>query len=276
MSKPRKEEDQFNVLKNRSDLKKEHQKEQQYKKLFLDVLEKHKGILTSSVDTNTKNTQDYEAEKKILEKIMSIEKEAITGAVVVGLAAFLTVRYLPHLGVRLIGGESKLKALREAEAKARTGPNAKLKSMAGFLFEGTLGFWASYRGYHLAVSMRSDDVYDDIVNLPLVEGKSIVSDHICDEFSDVIRYKVHPAFWKNLDQTNDGAQKLSHEDFFRGVLEFEDSCKKRKAFEKVIRRRDGDGDGDGDSDASDSTSIYIPSPGVPKEITEDEIKAMLQ
>jgi hypothetical protein len=263
MSDSQKNQDQFNKLRRKANLKSERGKGPQYKKLFLQVLEAHKGILTSP----TQNTQEYQAEKETLNKLVAVERDAITGAVVVGIAAFLTVRYLPHFAVRLIGGDKKSKALREAEARARQGPNAMLKSVGGFLFEGTFGFWAAYRGYHLAVSMRSEDVYEDIVNLPLCEGKSIVSDSICGEFSDIIHYKIPPDFWKNLDNRDgDGSQKLAHEEFFRGVLQFEQNCKRRKAMEQIMRRRD---------DLSDSESVSIPPPGVSKELSEDEIKAML-
>jgi hypothetical protein len=257
-------QDQFQQLRHKANLKHEREKEGQYKNLFLKVLESHKGILNSP----TQNTQDYQAEKGILSKVMAVERDAITGAAVVGIAAFLTVRYLPHFAVRIIGGKAKSRALREAEERSRQGPNAMLKSVGGFLFEGTFGFWAAYRGYHLAVSMRSEDIYDDIVHLPLCEGKSLVSDTICDEFSDLIDYKIPPYFWKNLDKSDAGgpSQKMSNEDFFRGVLQFQESCKKRKAFEQIIRRRDG---------LSDSEPVSIPPPGVSKELSADEIKAML-
>lgn len=266
MSNSQKNQDQFNQLRHKANLKNEREKEPQYKQMFLDILQTHRGILNSP----TQNTHDYKAEKEILNKIVAVERDAITGAIVVGVAAFLTVRYLPHLAVRWIGGEKKSRALREAERRSREGPNAMLKSVGGFLFEGTFGFWAAYRGYHLAVSMRSEDIYEDIVNIPLCEGRSIVSDSLCDEFADLIHYKIPPDFWKNLDRDRqDGGeayQKLSNEEFFRGILQFEGSCNKRKAMEKAIRRRHG---------LSDSEPVSIPAPGVSKELSEDEIKAML-
>jgi len=258
------QEDQFNRLRSRANIKKEREKEVEYKNIFLNLIKTNRGILTSPHE----NPKDYEAETKIVKKLMEVERDAIIGSVAVGIAAFLTVRYLPRIAVRMIGGDAKVKKMQEAEAK-----QSLLKTAGSFLFEGTVGFWSAYRGYQLAVTLRSDDVYDDIVSLPMCEGKSIVSDTICDEWSKLIKYKVSPDFWKNMNGTEaEGAKKLNSQEYFNGVLEFELACKKRKAFEEIIRLREG-------KQQPNDDPVAIPSPGVPNnilELTDEEAKIMVR
>lgn len=236
----------------------------EYKNIFLNLIKTNRGILTSPHE----NPKDYEAETKIVKKLMEVERDAIIGSVAVVIAAFLTVRYLPRIAVRMIGGDAKVKKMQEAEAK-----QSLLKTAGSFLFEGTVGFWSAYRGYQLAVTLRSDDVYDDIVSLPMCEGKSIVSDTICDEWSKLIKYKVSPDFWKNMNGTEaEGAKKLNSQEYFNGVLEFELACKKRKAFEEIIRLREG-------KQQPNDDAVAIPSPGVPNnilELTDEEAKIMVR
>ena len=257
------EEDQFNRLRVRANVKKERERELEYKNLFLNLIKTNRSILTSPHE----KPEDYEAETKIIKKLMEVEREAIIGSIGVGIAAFLTVRYLPRGAVRMIGGKAKVKAMDEAEAK-----QSLLKTAGSFLFEGTVGFWSAYRGYQLAVSLRSDDVYHDMVSLPMCEGKSIASDTICEEWHKLIKYKVSPDFWKNMNGTEaEGAKQLNNQEFFQGVLEFDAACKKRKAFEDVVRLREG---------KEPNETVSIPSPGVPNhqilELTDEEVDVMVR
>lgn len=186
----------------------------------------------------------------------------------VGITAFLSIRYLPHLAIRLIGGESRLNALREAEMKAKKAPNAIFKSVGSFLFESTLGFWAAYRGYHLALDMKSDDVYDDLVHLPLCSGKSQVSDVICKDWINIVKYQISDDFWANLHHNSNGSN-LKNEEFFRAVLGFKDACMKRRRYEEVIRKRDG---------LEQNESISIPESGIPSnilELSDKEVEAII-
>jgi hypothetical protein len=265
MSNPQREQDQFKVLKSRANVKKEGEKEGFYKNLFLDLMKKHKDTLFNFSIPH--NANDYNKERLIIKKVMEIERESIVGALAVGVTAFLTVRYFPRFAVRMIGGDAKIRAMEEAEAK-----QTFLKAAGSLLFESTVGIWSAYRGYHLAASMRSGNIYEDVVNLPLCEGRSIVADTICNEWQDIIRYKIAPEFWENLNstQSEEGEQiKLKNPEFFKGVLEFNQACRKRKAFEDMIRKREG---------KKSDEPIIIPSPGVPNnilELTDEEVDALL-
>jgi hypothetical protein len=121
--------------------------------------------------------------------------------------------------------------------------------------------------------MRSGNIYEDVVNLPLCEGRSIVSDTICNEWQDIIRHKIAPEFWENLNERSQfegGEQcKLKNPEFFKGVLEFNQACRKRKSFEDIIRKREG---------KKPDEPVIIPSPGVPNnilELSDEEVDALL-
>lgn len=271
-------EHQFKLLKSKANIQKEREKEKHYKSLFVDLMRKHKNdiLLQSSSSASAENTNDYNQERQIIKKIMEVERESILGGTVVGVAAFLTVRYLPRFAVRMIGSRAKIRAMEEAESK-----QTFLKATGSLLFESTVGIWSAYRGYHLATSMRSGNVYDDIVSLPLCEGRSIVAETLCDEWQEIIQSKISPEFWENLNETQGQdttqqqqqqqqkqKQQLNDPQFFKGVLEFHQACRKRKMLEDVLRQRDGRGPDE---------MVLVPTPGVPRnilEMTKEEIDAM--
>lgn len=71
--------------------------------------------------------KDYTKEMSIIKKIMTVERDALVGGFVVGTVTFLSVRLLPRMAIRLIGGETKMKSFRESEMAASSKPNAFLK-----------------------------------------------------------------------------------------------------------------------------------------------------
>mmetsp|Transcript_11696 Transcript_11696/g.13008 ORF Transcript_11696/g.13008 Transcript_11696/m.13008 type:complete len:120 (-) Transcript_11696:107-466(-) len=113
-------------------------------------------------------------------------------------------------------------------------------------------FWAGWRGYHLTTSIQTEDVVEDIVAIPLCEGRSVVSDEICGDLITLVNHTISTDFWKNLDEENDNI--LHHEEIWKNVLKFIGNCEKRKAYEDVVRQR---------NNTSSEDSVVIPSPGVP-------------
>ena len=71
--------------------------------------------------------KDYANEMNIIKKIMAVERDALVGGFVVGTITFLSVRLLPRIAIRLIGGETKMKSFRASEMVASSKPNAFLK-----------------------------------------------------------------------------------------------------------------------------------------------------
>jgi len=84
--------------------------ERNHRLLYTPLLEKV-GALNKS-----DRGEDYRAENEIFEKASTSLMYAATGGVVVGLAAFLSIRYIPTLLVNMIGGETKAHALKQKEA----------------------------------------------------------------------------------------------------------------------------------------------------------------
>ena len=126
-----------------------------------------------------------------------------------------------------------------------------LNFYVGLLFEGMVGFWAGWRGYHMAASMQAKDVMEDVTNIPLSQGRSIVSDEICSEVNDLVINEIPKEFWRNLDQEGN----LQNEIAWRNIIRFSENCIKRKAFEKKIRTETG---------VADEEPVVIPPPGIPK------------
>eukprot|EP00551_Chaetoceros_affinis_P011658 CAMPEP_0203665738 /NCGR_PEP_ID=MMETSP0090-20130426/2903_1 /ASSEMBLY_ACC=CAM_ASM_001088 /TAXON_ID=426623 /ORGANISM="Chaetoceros affinis, Strain CCMP159" /LENGTH=253 /DNA_ID=CAMNT_0050529399 /DNA_START=100 /DNA_END=861 /DNA_ORIENTATION=- len=236
-----------------ANIERERKKESQYFELFTDLLKRKKGSIISNVAVG--DSADYATETKTLKKLLKVESDALIGGFVVGIVAFSSIRILPRLAIRLIGGESKMKTFRDSENASRKSPNAFLKRGGSFLFEGMIGFWAGWRGYHVAASMQGEDVIEDITNIPLTQGRSITSDEICSELSNLVRNEIPNEFWQNLEQEDN----LKHESSWRNIIRFSDNCIKRKAFEDILRAKNG---------IKDNEPVIIPPPGVPEDILE--------
>lgn len=73
---------------------------------------------------------------EVLRKVIAVERDALVGGFVVGTVTFLSVRFLPRMAIRLIGGETKMRSFREREIAAASKPNAFLKkSGSKFILE---------------------------------------------------------------------------------------------------------------------------------------------
>ena len=90
------------------------------------------SIITKAAENNDQvnNAKDYESELKIVKKVFSAQRDSIIGGIVVGSLAFLSVRTLPRLAIRLIGGDQakiKMEKLRQSELALRNSPKGFLK-----------------------------------------------------------------------------------------------------------------------------------------------------
>lgn len=255
MSNTSNRNEQFELLKSKANAEREKLNEPKYRAMFNNLLGRQKEIIMSLPNKGF-NNEHYSAETKLLKKALALERESMIGGLVMGFAAFCSVRYAPRVLLRVLGGDQKIQALREAESKARQAPYAILRRTGALLIEGSFAFWAGWRGYHMTASSQSGAVYDDITKIPLCEGKSIVSDRICDEWTDLVNSKVPQSFWVNVDNPNAG---LSDEPAWRAILNFSENCAKRKLYEQMLKKSKG---------LNDNDSICVPSPGVPENILE--------
>ena len=142
-----------------------------------------------------------------------------------------------------------------------------------FLFEGMFGFWAGWRGYHMGLSMQTQDMVEEITKIPLVEGRSIISDELCHDLNTLIHDEIPKVFWKNLDvnKNNSYEDGLKHEETWRNIIKFCDNCSKRKVYEDMIRNRNGRITKNNiEEEEEEDDHVLIPSPGVPEDIVTDK------
>eukprot|EP00568_Trieres_chinensis_P011177 CAMPEP_0183297716 /NCGR_PEP_ID=MMETSP0160_2-20130417/4932_1 /TAXON_ID=2839 ORGANISM="Odontella Sinensis, Strain Grunow 1884" /NCGR_SAMPLE_ID=MMETSP0160_2 /ASSEMBLY_ACC=CAM_ASM_000250 /LENGTH=113 /DNA_ID=CAMNT_0025459591 /DNA_START=1 /DNA_END=339 /DNA_ORIENTATION=- len=88
----------------------ESENEHQYRDLFSNLLQK-----ISQLKVDTHGNHDYDAENAVLSNVNETLTQAVAGGVAVGLAAFISLRYLPAYLVRSAGKKS---AARESTAQA--------------------------------------------------------------------------------------------------------------------------------------------------------------
>ena len=112
-------------------------------------------------------------------------------------------------------------------------------------------FWASWRGYNVAASMKANELADDVKNLPLIEGKSIVCEQVCPDLSKFVNETIPSEFWRNMEKEEDA---LKNQECWEHILKFTQNCEKRRRFEETIRKQQG---------LEDDEVVAIPAPGVP-------------
>ena len=77
---------------------------------------------------------EYLSEMKTLKKLMKAERDAIIGGFVVGSVSLISVRFLPRVAVRILGGEARIKSLRESELATKSTAQSSLKRMGSEFF----------------------------------------------------------------------------------------------------------------------------------------------
>ncbi len=224
------------------------------------------------------------------------------GAVVLGISAFATVRYFPRIGTRLIGGKAKYEAMKAAEAEAyKISPQGHLfKSLFSTAIEASFGFWAAYKGFNIMVDRQAkgdSTIQEDISNLPLVEGRSLICDNLCDEWTKLIHWSVSKDFWKAVEEDTgsgeggednriktssplDEQRKIKNGDFWKAVRQFGNTCIKRRRYEELLRKKHGIKQANDAENVNVDSPAYpsIPSPGVPDnimELTDEEVIAIV-
>ena len=58
-----------------------------------------------------------------------------------------------------------------------------------WIIEGSLAFWAGNRAYHYQ-SKQSEGAYETMVKIPLISGRSVISDGLCDEWIDITTKQI--------------------------------------------------------------------------------------
>ena len=112
------------------------EKERVYENRYLEL---YKNLIRSRLDVLRYDpskypvSNDYTEESLIVRKAMTAERNAWMTGLLIASVVFISVRKLPYWVTKLIGGETKLQAMYDAEIAASKRPNAHLKRMGGML-----------------------------------------------------------------------------------------------------------------------------------------------
>ena len=228
-------------------VEKEKLHENKYRNMYRALLKKHEGILTENKATT--NLEEYQEETTLLRTVIISERNAWIMGVTVGLAAFVTIRFLPRVYIRRFGGAEKLNKLKEAEELSRQNKTAWAQGAIGTLIECSLSFWIGVRAYQLA-SQASDSTFEVIAQIPLAKGRSVVADKLCPEWVRITKLDIPPAFWDNLDEANN----LKDERTWNAIRSFSHNCIKRKLYERVVAK-----DQEGDVSLPNRVPDFVPA-----------------
>lgn len=159
-----------------------------------------------------------------------------------------------------------------------------LLRMSSFIIEFLI---STYVGIFVCASKSNiNRIADDVADIPLVEGRSVVSDELCDDFIMEYHKSMSPEFLKDLHnrsngQTDDDLSSAEH--LMLSIERFVQNCKRRRVYEAQLTSNSMSSNSDfsvsGSFDAYqdiqvslDSNSFhspFIPSPGVPLDIDPD-------
>lgn len=110
-----------------------------------------------------------------------------------------------------------------------------------------------------------DSIQNSLVKIPLVEGKSFISEELCPEAMKL--YKEYPAdFWLR-DRTSDKLPSQMKRPMLNNITQFVLNCQRRALYEEQLLLQQQRGNNNYINKKKDS--ISIPSPGVPHDIQVD-------
>mmetsp|Transcript_6407 Transcript_6407/g.9310 ORF Transcript_6407/g.9310 Transcript_6407/m.9310 type:complete len:260 (-) Transcript_6407:415-1194(-) len=240
---------QLEHLRKKAEVEKEKKNESTYREKYFSLLTTFRRSLKPYETDADKN---YEKESFIMKKALSIEREALVGGAFTGVAAFLTMRYLPHVALRISGNK---KALQKIEKVAKQSSTMDMfRKGAALVFEGSFGIWAGWRGYNMTASLQSADLYDEVSKIPLCEGKSSISENLCPGWTELTYKKIPQSFWESIDDPEDD---FADKKFWAATRSFAENCLKRDLYAKEIRQN---------QNILSEEPVAVPAPGVPENI----------
>jgi len=127
-----------------------------------------------------------------------------------------------------------------------------IMKVVGTIFDGILSSMIGLAVW--TVSTDKQKVFTTAADIPLIEGRSEISNILCDDFINIYRNDVRPNFWKEY--TDDSLTAISR---------FVHNCEKRHLYQRKIKREMGLRSGFGGTKSFDN--IDLPSP-VPDDIED--------
>jgi len=235
---------------------------------------------------------DYAAEKAMLTKM---NNNGMVAGMVAGVASFVFLRRGPRLlsghMLRRSGGAAGYRFDRRSpfDTAAGAGRQQQLPSQnhipvggdggaAGGapkrpgLFFRTIKFGvdvavsAFFAAYMSAVWTDKKKMLNDAAEIPLVEGRSLIADELCDDF--IRQYGLtSQEVWRQHTgrdggSTNTGSTDDEPSDVLSAIETFVANCQRRNIHERTLRQEEGLRVGG----TRDGEHIAIPSPGVPRDI----------
>lgn len=208
----------------------ERHKERSYLSMYKDRLRKHRGI---SQEERDGEKGEFAQEQELVKRVIGSQRQIWIAGVGIGIATFISLHFAPNLLIRWVGGEAKMKAVREADLKARESGTLWIRRSTAILVEGAFSIWAGNRAYQLA-AQKSEDIYELIAKVPLCAGRSVISEKLCSEFIDITNNQIPQAFWQNLNEGN-----LRDEREWKAIRQFSTNCVRRQRYEAHLRTTEG-------------------------------------
>lgn len=195
-----------------------------------------KSVIKSFVDLVTNKVDE-----NVLRAPIGKEREVLSGPIInpglyfglaVGVIQFTFLRKAPIYMVR---------RLQQQQGLPPTFQESPIMRTVSLVFDATLSLATACAVWAFAVDEKK--VYQAAASIPLIEGRSDISDALCDE--TIAQHKNIPAsFWDYHARSDDSIASL---------LQFIENCQKRRAHENCIRLEQG---------LSKDVPVSIPKGGV--------------
>ncbi|EED95009.1 predicted protein [Thalassiosira pseudonana CCMP1335] len=117
----------------------------------------------------------------------------------------------------------------------------------------------SVGAYASLLFLDKDKMMHQFSEIPLVQGRSLISEELCHDFSAEFQ-KYNPNTWDKNHPALSGSSGMNDEKSdFVGLIEgFVANCKRREIYEGELRREQG---------LREDEPVIVPSPGVPRDIS---------
>lgn len=216
---------------------------------------------------------EFNAEKRILN---DMNNTSLGKGVLAGLGCFAFLRWSPRAVARILQRRAVVGGASQPVSPFRQSSGYKLDPVApgGQLNAGRPGLFfrlirltldtfcsVSVGAYASLYFIDKKKMMKQFADIPLVEGRSLLSEELCEDFTREFRKcdrrawdTDHPALGGYPRDGDDGGNT----DFQGTILGFVANCRRRAIYENEVRRESGAGRADG--------PVVVLSPGVPRDI----------
>eukprot|EP00814_Leptocylindrus_danicus_P008220 CAMPEP_0116006322 /NCGR_PEP_ID=MMETSP0321-20121206/1665_1 /TAXON_ID=163516 /ORGANISM="Leptocylindrus danicus var. danicus, Strain B650" /LENGTH=242 /DNA_ID=CAMNT_0003474865 /DNA_START=147 /DNA_END=875 /DNA_ORIENTATION=+ len=149
-----------------------------------------------------------DAEVAIIENVIKTERSALFYSMVAGALSFASLRYAPRMIVHRFGSADKIKTMVDGEKLRSQTWRGKLGNVMSFVFETFVGTYIGTQTYQFIHRQRveegEENIYQQLAQIPLVEGESIVSDTLCADWLSAHK-NVPQSVWDSSSDDDDSS-----------------------------------------------------------------------